>query len=300
MGKWQELAELALSQHGVVSRSQAAKMGIGAATLHRRVQEQGWRRAYPGVFVMPGAEASFAQRAQAALLVAGPDAVICRRSAAHFLGLLPQPDVIEMFIPLHEKSRHFAGVRCCRTGTLAPRDLTTVRGIRCTTGTRTVIDLAAVVEPLQLRKTLIDARQRRLLNLDQLKGRMAHLGPVRGIGVLKRQLWELEDDRCDSILEDRVRRLLRAAGLPRPHPEPLPVQTAKRVLTVDIAWQRLRVGIEVDGHAYHSSRSDLDRDHRRLNALTLQGWKILRVGWDRVEEDSETFVAEVRSLLRKV
>lgn len=300
MSAWHDLTDLAQSQHGVISREQAESVGIDPSTLHRQVTARGWRREFPGVFALPAVPRTFAQRAQATVLAAGPEAVVCRRSAAHLLGLLPAPELVEIFVPLHCQARHLPGVRCCRTGTLLPSDLTKLGTIPATTGPRTLIDLAAVVDSVQLRKTLIDARQRRLVTLDRLSRQLEQLGPLRGIGVLRHLVWELADERCDSILEQRVRSLLRTGGLPRPHPEPLAIPMPGRVLHIDIAWPERKVGVEVDGQAFHSSRADLERDHRRLNLLTLHGWKILRVGWGRVEEDPEAFLGEVRLLVGKV
>ena len=75
---------------------------------------------------------------------------------------------------------------------------------------------------------------------------------------------------------------------------------AGRMIHIDIGWPEAKIGIEVDGFAYHASRRDLDRDHRRANALALAGWIILRVGWDRLERDPAAFADEVRDLLAKV
>jgi len=287
--------ELAASQGGVISVDQAIQAGLARSTMRGIVRRQGWRRLHRGVYLLPGAEWGFRQECQAALLAAGPKSVLCRRTVAHIFGLLPKPPFIEVFLPLSERAPALAPVRVCRTGTLRPADLAEMDGLRVTTPTRTVIDLAAVLQPPELRAVLIEAQQKRLITLDRVDRRIDGLGPVRGIGVVRRLVWELHPERCDSILEHRVRALIRGAGLPTPAPQPWPVPAGGRSLRIDIAWPAKRLGLEVDGLAYHSGHADLDRDHRRGNALVLAGWRILRVGWHRVEIDAEGFLADLRA-----
>lgn len=289
--------ELAASQGGVISVDQAVQAGLARSTMRGIVARQGWRRLHRGVYLLPGAEYGFHQACQAALLAAGTNSVLCRRSVAHLFGLLPRPPFVEVFLPLGERAPSLAPVRVCRTGTLRPADVAMVDTLRATTPTRTVIDLAAVLQPPELRAVLIDAQQKRLIHLGKVDRRIEGLGPVRGIGVVRRLVWEMHPERCDSVLEHRVRSLIREAQLPSPAPQPLPVRAGNRTLRIDIAWPARQVGLEVDGLAYHSSHGDLDRDHRRGNALVLAGWRILRVGWHRVEADAEGFLAELRATL---
>jgi hypothetical protein len=297
MTRWHQLADIAGAQHGVVARRQAEALGIPASTLSDQFVVYGWRRVHPGVFALPGAPATFRLRVSAALLAAGSAAIACRRTAAHLLGCWPQPDIVELFVPLQQRARSLNGVRCARTGSLRPSDRSEIAGLRITTAPRTLIDLAAVLEPPALRAVLIDSRQRRLLTYERVLAALDGLGPLRGKGVVRRLLWELDAERCDSVLEAIVRALLRRAGIPDPNAGPFAVRAGARTLHLDIAWPEQRVGIEVDGFAYHSSRAQFDRDGRRQNLMVLAGWRVLRVSWDRVEQDPEGFVREVRQLL---
>lgn len=297
MSPWHALVDLAHTQHGVVSRAQAAALGVAASTLSDQLLRHRWRRIHPGVFALPGSPQTFRQLVAAALVAAGPAAIACRRTAAHLLGCWPEPEFVELFVPLKQRPPRLRGVRVARTGSLRPRDRSKRDDLRLTTAPRTMIDLAAVVQPSVLRAVLIDARQRRLITYPRVAESLKGLGPLRGIGELRRLLWELDPERCDSVLEALVRELLRRHGIREPHPGPFPVQAGSRTLHVDIAWPGRRVAIEVDGFAYHSKRSELDRDARRHNLLVLAGWRVLRVSWDRVEDDPDGFVREVQQLL---
>lgn len=136
------------------------------------------------------------------------------------------------------------------------------------------------------------------MTVQQVAARLERLGPVTGAGKLRRLLWELEEERCDSVLEQRVRELLRRHRVtPPPYPHPYPVLARGRMVEIDIAWPQLLVGVEVAGFGSHSARPQLSRDHRRGNRLTLSRWRILRVGWDRYDRDPQGIVEETRELL---
>lgn len=290
--------ELAARQHGVVTVEQAVGLGLSRSTFQRLAQREGWRRIHRGVYLLPGVERTVLQDCQAALLAAGPDSVLCRRTAGSLHGLLPVPPVVELFLPDTERAPVLRGVRVARTRTLLPSDLTVVQGLTVTHAARTAVDLAAVIEPPDLRAYLIGGRQRRLVNLEWVERRAREIGRVRGVGVVKRLAWELHPEHCDSVLEAICRELIRQAGLAVPHAAPYAVRVGGgRVLHIDIAWPEHRVGVEVDGLSYHAGHREMDRDHRRSNALVLAGWRILHVGWHRLERDPEGFLAELRALL---
>lgn len=295
--RWQQLADLAEHQAGVVSLGQMVELGFGKSTITRLASERGWGRPHPGVYVLPGLPRTFVQRVIAAQHALPVPAVATGAAAAHLYNLRPEPPVIDLLVGERDRLTAPHGTQLTRTRTLLDAEVTLNRGIRMATGLRMLIDFAARAQRPDLRALLIDTRQRRLVDLARLDDRLAEIGPVRGRGVLKRLVWELNMERCDSVLELKVRRLLSRAGIPRPASTPWPVAVETGTLELDIAWPRQMIGIEVDGFAYHSSRDHLDRDHRRLNALTLAGWTVLRVSWDRVEHDPASFITEVRRLL---
>lgn len=46
---------------------------------------------------------------------------------------------------------------------------------------------------------------------------------------------------------------------------------------IDIAFPKHKVGLELDGHAYHSTKAQQARDELRDEYLTSQGWKMERI-----------------------
>lgn len=122
-----ELAfKIAADQWGHISRRQALECGLTRRQIQQRTTRGGWKTVHPGVYRLPGAPVSWKGRVQAALLWAGPDALLCGRTAAYLLGLegIEQPHDIDI---LTTASTPYP--ECGSTGGgLAPRDVATQVG----------------------------------------------------------------------------------------------------------------------------------------------------------------------------
>ena len=77
----------------------------------------------------------------------------------------------------------------------------------------------------------------------------------------------------------------------------LPVRLDERVVYLDLAFERERVAIELDGAAYHSGRANRERDMRRDAPLIAMGWVVLRYSYDRLHAEPETARREVYEVL---
>ncbi len=76
-----------------------------------------------------------------------------------------------------------------------------------------------------------------------------------------------------------------------------PVRLGARTVYLDLAAEDLRVGIELDGAAYHDGAGARERDRRRDVALAAAGWVVLRFGYGRVVGDPAGVRGEVTSVL---
>ena len=63
------------------------------------------------------------------------------------------------------------------------KDLTTVRGIPCTTALRTMIDIAPTTEPDEFRRMVDDCLRRRLFTVDEALARCGELDMLRRPGA---------------------------------------------------------------------------------------------------------------------
>lgn len=214
-------------------------------------------------------------------------------------GLAHRPPARPDLLLPHSRRVRTRGLTVRRSRHVRADDRTIVDGIVVLTPAFLIISLGAHVEPDTLLSVAVDARQRRLLEIDVALARLAEMPRVPGRATVERVLRRLLTDGSDSMLESEVRGRLLAEGL-RPSREPVPVALPTgRTVHLDVAFPAARVAIECQGFLAHSSRRQLDRDARRANALALHGeWTVLQLAWDRYTGDWQGFLHELRTALR--
>jgi len=269
-----ELEVLALRQHGLVTSRQLAGVGYNPHRTQRLVESGVLVPVRRGVYRLWGATPSWRMSAMAAILAAGPEAVLSHRSAGVLWGLIDQ----------HEESRpleitapgncRLEGVRANRAY-ISQQEVTKRFGIPVTTAERTMLDLAASIEADELGRLCDEALRRRILTTERLRVVVdSHQGPGRRklkpvIAVLRDRIpgydpgandWELSMDR----MWDRL-------GLP-PAERQYRVRIGRRTYRVDRAIVDLRIAVEWNGFDTHGRRGNMDRDSDRRAALAAAGW----------------------------
>lgn len=295
---WSALDRLAGRQHGAFRLEQAVALGLSADTVRQRALREGWRRPHVGVFVLPGVPAGPRLAASAAVLAAGPRALVAGRTAAWLWGLRRSPlGHVELIVPADRAAPRLRDVRTVRTVSLRLDDADVREGLVVTTVARTVCELARTCTFEALLDAASTALQRRLVALGEVERCRGRMGRYRGAARLRRVLEQLEGERTDSRLERDVRRLLRSAGL-RPAPGIYELRADGVVVArLDIAFPAERVAVEVDGFAWHATPAHLRRDHVRENAIKALGWLPLRVGYAELIGHPARFVAQLRATL---
>lgn len=66
---------------------------------------------------------------------------------------------------------------------------------------------------------------------------------------------------------------------------------------LDFAYPQVRLGIELEGYAFHSGRRAWARDLRRSNDLLRLGWTLLHFTWEDVTKHGDRVVDELRTHL---
>lgn len=115
----------------------------------------------------------------------------------------------------------------------------------------------------------------------------------RGYRGLKRLVARAQDNPWSELEAEAHQRLRRAGvtGWVANHR----VRIGHQSFYLDIAMPDHFLGIELDGHAHHSTRQALSRDVARQNALVMAGWTILRFTWDTLD----TLVPNVNLLMQR-
>jgi very-short-patch-repair endonuclease len=86
--------------------------------------------------------------------------------------------------------------------------------------------------------------------------------------------------------------LVRRGGLPAPE-----VNARLAGYEVDFLWRAQRRVIEVDGHAYHSTRQATSRDRRKDDDLEAAGFRVTRFTADHILHDPSDTLARAKRAL---
>lgn len=279
------LTRLAARQHGVVSLAQAEALGFTRSDVFRRVRAGRLDRVLPRTLRVAGAPGSLEQRAMAATLWAGPDAVASHETAAALWRIAaPGPGA---HVSMPRKCGAAPPGTTVHVSAVPRRDRGRLRGVPVTGVARTLLDLAAQWPDEHVVRAVEESVLGGLVSAEQVDGVVRRNQGRRGCSRLARSLRTAGT----SVLERRVDALLRGSGLPlhvREH--------AVEAFRLDFAWPRSRVAVEADGRRWHSSTADFERDRSKSNVLTAKGWRVLRVTWRDLDEPGP-LVATLRELL---
>lgn len=293
------LAVAAARQHGIVTATQARRLGISAREIDRRLRSGLLVPAYAGVYRHAAAAETPESRLVAAVLGSGARAVASHRSAAWLHGLRDTPrSRPEVTVP-GRRLPLLGGVIRHRTDTLEAPDVTSVRRIPCTSVARTLLDLGAVVPFEVVELATQDALIRNLATAVDLVCVLERVGGRgrRGTAALRAVVRaSLPPEGIESRLELDLLRLVECSFVPPPvvqHEIALPGGGRARL---DLAWPELRVAVEADGRRWHSTRRDFERDLTRSRAITAAGWRHYRYGWTDVHQRPAAVRAELETV----
>ena len=237
------------------------------------------------------------QRLLAACL-AGP-AVASHRSAG---ALWQLPDLAEDTVEvtaLRHRRRKSPDVVWHESYFLDSRDITEIESVPVTNATRTILDLAAVLEPDGLLRVLDDVLRRRLSSIERIGQALERMGPRRpGVRQIEQCLAHRSGSAFpESVLETMFEEVLRAHDLPRPTPQFLVTGGNGRRFRIDFAYERYKLGVELLGAQFHANPGSWDADVARLTALNTAGWDIRLFTYRQVRDQPTVVAQAVRTAL---
>lgn len=288
--------DLAASQNGLVTRTQALEAGLGPRAIRLRKERGEWLARRPDVFAIAGAPRTRLQDIMATCLWAGSGSATSHRTAAE-LWQLGFSDLREIEITT-TRSLRFAGVIVHRMR-YEHQDIAHVRGIPVTTIERTLLDLAAVSGRRDLERAMDLSLSRRLTHISRLRMYAStSCKPGRAGSALVQEMLAARDGLSfsESELERRFLRLLSKGGLPKPRQQfDVTVQGSR--FRVDFAFPFAKLIVETDGYAFHSGKAAFQRDRWRDNLLRKAGWIVLRFTWDDVMTRPGYVLENIREVL---
>lgn len=290
---------LARRQQSLVTRSQAIQAGMTDHEVDHRIESGYWRRLHGGVYKLGVGAPTWEEKLMAATLAAGQLAAVSHRAAAVLWRMDgPESAPIEITIA-HGGETKRSDVLCYRSRTLKEADITLRTGIPVTIVERTLVDLGRHWGDRSVEIALESALRRGLTTPTAVERYLASVSSrVPGHRVIKRVLAERGLERpSGSAAEVALDRALRAAGVAEPRRQYRLNVGGGQVVVIDKAWPELRVGLEVDGYAYHGGRLAHASDLERQNAIVRVGWLLLRYSGSQVNRDPFGIATEVATVL---
>jgi very-short-patch-repair endonuclease len=298
-----DIVAVARRQHGAFSRQQAHAVGLTDDRLTARVR-QGWlERIGPNAFRFPGTDLTPQAQLIGLMIDVGEPCWAYGPTAA----ALHRFDGFELAVPFHlviPRGRQVrrVGVVIHTSEYLPATDQTEIDGIPTLRATRTLLDLARLVDREALTRACDSAFRDGRVHEDQLRRRIHVLGERAssrlGMEALLLVLDGSERGRGGhSYLEREFLRLLDDHGLPRPETQQVLGRTGGRLIRVDFRFPGTNVVVEVLGYRYHRSREQMAIDAARMNALVADGYAPYQFTYEQVIERSHNVVTTMRRVL---
>lgn len=268
----------------------AYEAGVSRTSLRWRVERGTLQRIGRGVYLEGGEPPTPFECALG--IVVATDAV-----ASHSLaGVLHDLDGLTLRPPFaslpHIRKTRLAGLTY---RDIADDDVTLVSGYRCTTGTRTMIDLASVLDDLQWEQALESALRKQLTTIERLT---AAIASVKGAKRIRRVLAGRPRGAppTESLLETLMVQLIRTEPrLPIPDRQVIVLDQRDRfVARVDLAWPEHGIFLELDGH-HHKDQPAYDAN-RQTRVVTASAWRPARFTWYEVRNTPKSTLRQLMNL----
>lgn len=287
------IVSIAARQHGVVTAAQLLQAGLSRYAVARRVHAGRIRPLHRGVYVAGPLTVPLAMP-MGAVLSCGRRAVVGHRSAA-VLWQIMAPDTaaapVDVIVPPADR-RSRPGVRVHRCA-LERDESTRVEGIPVTTPARTLYDLAGALAGRDLERIVAEALSRGLTTASKINAlvkRYEHRPAARRLAAFTAPGSPPALTR--STAEESFLALITRSQLPRPE-----VNVRVHGHEVDFYWRTARLVVEMDGFAFHGSRSRFESDRRRDAMLAAAGLRVVRVTWRQLEHEREALLVRLAQAL---
>lgn len=281
MGLRDLVTAIAAEQHGAIAFRQLAPHEITRQQIRTLVAHGDLARVGRTVYVVAGSPDTWERRLWIGLLAVGPEALVSHEAAATLHRFdRSRPDPIEFLVPRGQR-RPPNGLTVHSSRTLRRTDRVTVRGMPCTSATRTLLDLAvAGVESVRLGASIDSAVRHGVTSPIVLARRLAQLASGDHTAASLGRL--LPDSGGHSILERRFLELVRRAGLSRPELQVVRRSGGRTIARVDCLWADVDLVVEVSGRLGHATDLERERQAIRRDELEDQGLRVKELSYGQV------------------
>jgi hypothetical protein len=286
-------------QRKVVTRRQLVQCGMTRSAIQYRVRPDGrWRIILPGVYAASDGVVSADQREMAAMLYAGPSAVMTGTFAVRHYGLVASgSDYIDVLVPVGAHRRQSVRfLRIIHTERM-PEQVTRAGPIRVAAPARAVADAVRTYRHLHDAQTVISrALQKGLCTLAEL-GTELREGPTRGSAMLRDGLRDAATG-IWSAAEGDLMTLIRNSDLPQPQYNVVLYAPDGTMLgIVDAWWGEAGVVAEVESQEFHFYRAEWEATMDRANKITKYRVQVLHFPPSKIKRAGATVLADLRQAI---
>jgi Protein of unknown function (DUF559) len=298
MDRWNEVVVVLADQHGVIGLEQLRRRGVSRHVVDRWVGQARLERCAPRVWRLAGAPVTWEPQLMEGLLSLGPDAAVSHAAAAKLHGFdRATAPAVEFLVPRGQ--RHGRIDRTVHSSKLIrPWDTIVVRGLRVTSATRTILDLANVGAHPERVMAAIDSAIRMELSSPEVIAARLHDIRRRGRAGVRVVESLIEDAGGHTMLERAFLRAVREAGLPRPETQVVFSDGSRTLARVDFLYRDWRIVVEVSGRLGHSTPTERARDAQRRNELQDLGYVVYEFTWEQVTRRTHWVQQQMRTRLR--
>lgn len=281
-------------QYGAFSLAQARKVGFTPKMVETRVASRAWVRVAPSVYVLGSAPPRW-ERQMAAAVLSRPGSIVAGRSAAYLHGLPgfnPSHPTI-MIGPTGNARSPIATV--IRSKTFSDVQRVSLRGFEVSGLADTLVTLARDLDRNRLESLLDDCLAARTVTVSDLDATVARWSGWPGLTKLRPLLAERSElayQPPTSELERLLRRLLDHPAVAA-HTRQAPFKFETLAMTVDAYIPDWRLIVEADGRRWHVRVADFERDRRRDNEVTSQGFAVLRFTYRMLRDQPDWCLSTV-------
>ncbi|MGK4592013.1 hypothetical protein [Amycolatopsis sp. w19] len=282
------------SRGGVVTVARLGELGVPSMTCYRRCRPgKPWQRLLPGVVLLSSGTPTRRQLVDAALLYAGPDAVVtgavaCRRQRLR--GLPDHPFAVHLLVPLEHKVGSSGHVIIERT-TRLPQAIM-IDGVPLAPLSRAVLDECRRLGSRREVSALLAEAVQRGVNLAELFAEL-DAGSSRGTAIPREALHRIADG-ARSAAEVDAMKVWRLTGLPEPlWNHELRDENGEYIATADGYFVSAGLAWEIDSYDFHFGKQQYAATVARNARYAAAGIVVLQTLPSRLRTEPKRVAAEL-------
>jgi hypothetical protein len=289
------LGRILVSQHHVITRSQALACGIPQSTVSVWCKPGGkWQKMLPGVYLAVTGTPTPEQRQMAALLYAGPGSVITGSAAVRVRRLrVPATDMVDVLIPSSVKRQSLGYVRIHRTRRMPVS--VRIGPIRFAPPARAVADASHWFINLgDVRALVAEAVQKQVCSIAQIGIELSE-GANRDSAHLRKALAAVRSGIRSEAEADFRDRILRSDLMAPQYNVFLRARDGTDIGEADAWWAEAGVSAEIDSQEYHFYRDGWLKTDAKHGRMLKYGIRPHHFAPSRVKSDWPAIYEELKS-----